>query len=264
MIHDSAPGIQQPTLEIIILTLFPAMFEGPLQNSIMGRACDRMLLSVKIVDFREFSEDKHHKVDDYPFGGGPGMVLKPEPLFRCLESLSLPRETRVILLSPQGETLRQGKAEELSHESRLVVICGHYEGIDDRVRQLATDEVSVGDYVLTGGEAAAIVLVDCVARLVNGVVEPGSLKQESFTAGLLEYPQYTRPRQFRDWSVPDVLLNGNHQAIERWRRDQSVRRTFMHRPDLLGAGTWNEGDRRAIDTIFGQEPGAGNQDPEER
>jgi tRNA (guanine37-N1)-methyltransferase len=240
-------------VEISILTLFPEMFEGPFQNSIIKRACDRMLLSVQIVDFREFSEDKHHKVDDYPFGGGPGMVLKPEPLCSCLESLDLEPSTRVVLLSPQGETFKQAKAEELAREQRLVIICGHYEGIDERVRYLATDEISIGDYVLTGGEAAAIVLVDCVARLVDGVVEPSSLQQESFAAGLLEYPQYTRPRQFREWSVPEVLLNGNHQAIERWRREQSVRRTFLRRPDLLGDLTLSEDDRRAIDTLFDEQ-----------
>jgi tRNA (guanine37-N1)-methyltransferase len=240
-------------VEISILTLFPEMFEGPFQNSIIKRACDRMLLSVQIVDFREFSEDKHHKVDDYPFGGGPGMVLKPEPLYSCLESLDLEPSTRVVLLSPQGETFNQAKAEELSREQRLVIICGHYEGIDERVRYLATDEISIGDYVLTGGETAAIVLVDCVARLVDGVVEPSSLQQESFAAGLLEYPQYTRPRQFREWSVPEVLLNGNHQAIERWRREQSVRRTFLRRPDLLGDLALSEDDRRAIDTLFDEQ-----------
>ncbi len=237
------------------MTLFPEMFAGPFQNSIIGRACDRMLLNVRLVDFREFSEDRHHKVDDYPFGGGPGMVLKPEPLSRCLESLALSPETRVILLSPQGETFRQSKAEELAREPRLVLICGHYEGIDERVRRLVTDEISIGDYILTGGEAAAIVLVDCVARLVDGVVEPGSLQQESFTAGLLEYPQYTRPRQFREESVPEILLNGNHQAIERWRRDQAVGRTFLRRPELLGGLTWSEDDRRAIDALFDEEKG---------
>ena len=140
-------------MEIIILTLFPEMFAGPFQNSIIGRACDRMLLYIKLVDFREFSEDRHHKVDDYPFGGGPGMVLKPEPLSRCLESLGLAPETRVILLSPQGETFKQAKAGELAREPRLVLICGHYEGIDERVRRLVTDEISIGDYILTGGES---------------------------------------------------------------------------------------------------------------
>lgn len=241
-------------MEIHILTLFPEMFEGPFQNSILKRACDRLLLSIKIIDFREFSEDKHHKVDDYPFGGGPGMVLKPEPLFRCLNSIPLAPEARVILLSPQGETFRQAKAEELAREQHLVIICGHYEGIDDRVRHLATDEISMGDYILTGGEAAAIALVDCIARLVDGVVESSSLQQESFAASMLEYPQYTRPRQFREWSVPEILLNGNHQAIERWRRDQAVRQTFLRRPDLLGGLIWSEDDQRAIDAIF-DEPG---------
>lgn len=238
---------------INILTLFPEMFEGPFQNSILKRACDRMLLTINIVDIREFSEDKHHKVDDYPFGGGPGMVLKPEPLFRCMESLELAPAARVILLSPQGETFRQAKAEELAREPQLVIICGHYEGVDERVRHLATEEISIGDYVLTGGEAAAIVLVDCVARLVDGVVEADSLQQESFTTGMLEYPQYTRPRQFREWEVPEILLNGNHQAVARWRRDQAVLRTFLRRPDLLGNLTWNDDDRQAIDALFGEQ-----------
>lgn len=237
---------------IDILTLFPEMFEGPFQSSILKRACDRMLLAINIIDIRNFSEDKHHKVDDYPFGGGAGMVLKPEPLFRCLESLLLPSESRVILLSPQGETFNQAKAGELAREQRLTIICGHYEGIDERVRQLATEEVSVGDYVLTGGEAAAIVVTDCVARLVDGVVDAGSLQQESFTAGLLEYPQYTRPRQFHEREVPEILLNGNHQAVERWRRDQAVRRTFLRRPDLLSGVSLSEEDRRAIDALFDQ------------
>jgi tRNA (guanine37-N1)-methyltransferase len=182
------------------------------------------------------------------------MVLKPEPLFRCLNSIPLAPEARVILLSPQGETFRQAKAEELAREQHLVIICGHYEGIDDRVRHLATDEISMGDYILTGGEAAAIALVDCIARLVDGVVESSSLQQESFAASMLEYPQYTRPRQFREWSVPEILLNGNHQAIERWRRDQAVRQTFLRRPDLLGGLIWSEDDQRAIDAIF-DEPG---------
>jgi tRNA (guanine37-N1)-methyltransferase len=250
MDDNTAAGAQQPALRISILTLFPEMFEGPFQNSILKRAADRLLLSFEVVDFRNFSEDKHHKVDDYPFGGGPGMVLKPEPLFSCLQSLDPAPGARVILLSPQGETLTQAKAGELAGAPQLVIICGHYEGIDERVRHLATDEISIGDYVLTGGEAAAIVLVDCVARLVDGVVEPGSLQQESFAGGLLEYPQYTRPRLFQERAVPEVLLNGNHQAVERWRRDQAIRRTFMRRPELLGSLSWSEDDRRAIDAIF--------------
>lgn len=250
---NTAPGNQQPALRISILTLFPEMFEGPFQNSILKRASDRLLLEIEAVDFRKSSEDKHHKVDDYPFGGGPGMVLKPEPLFRCLQSLAPAPGARVILLTPQGETLTQAKAEELAGERHLVLICGHYEGIDERVRRLATEEISIGDYVLTGGEAAAIVLVDCVARLVNGVVEPCSLQQESFAGGLLEYPQYTRPRRFREWDVPEVLLNGNHQAVERWRRDQALRRTFMRRPELLGSLSWGDDDRRAIDALFDEQ-----------
>jgi tRNA (guanine37-N1)-methyltransferase len=246
---------------INVLTLFPEVFHGFIHSSILKRACDRGLLQINLVNFRNWSEDKHLKVDDYPFGGGPGMVLKPEPLFRCLESLGAAAMARVILLSPQGETLKQAKAEELARAEEITILCGHYEGIDERVRRLATEEISIGDYVLTGGEAAAVVLIDCVSRLIAGVVGNSSLQQESFTGGLLEYPQYTRPRCFRGHSVPEILLNGNHQEIARWRRNEALARTFWRRPDLLRDLNWSEDDRRAIDALFleqgcADEPGA--------
>lgn len=238
-------------LLVRILTIFPEMFSGPFQSSILKRAQDEGLLKIEVVNIRDFSEDKHLKVDDYPFGGGAGMVMKPEPFFRCLEALDLKPEARVILLTPQGKTFNQAMAEELARAEELVMICGHYEGIDERVKALVTDEVSLGDFVLTGGEIAAMAMVDCVGRLIPGVVgDPSSLKEESFNLGLLEYPQYTRPRQYRGLDVPEVLLSGNHQEIERWRRAQAVKKTFLCRPDLLGKMPWEDEDRKAVDQIL--------------
>ncbi len=181
------------------------------------------------------------------------MVLKPEPLFRCLESLGEAAAARVILLSPQGKTLTQARAYEMAQIDEITILCGHYEGVDERVRRLATDEISIGDYVLTGGEAAALVLIDCVSRLVDGVVEQSSLHQESFRGGLLEYPQYTRPRRFRDWEVPAILLSGDHQAVERWRRAKALAKTFWHRPDLLRDLQWGEDEQSVIDGLFLEE-----------
>lgn len=236
---------------IKILSIFPEMFCGPFQNSILKRAQERGLLHIDIVNVRDFSENKHYKVDDYPFGGGAGMVMKPEPFFKCISSVKQTSNPRVILLSPQGETFKQSKAQELAKENELILICGHYEGIDDRVRYMATDEISIGDFILTGGEIAAIALVDCVARLIPGVLgDNNSLKDESFSMGLLEYPQYTRPRNFNGWEVPPVLLNGNHLEIARWRRAEAVKKTFFRRPDLLRNIDWEEEDRKTIDKIF--------------
>lgn len=236
---------------IKILTIFPEMFWGPFQSSILKRAQTRGMLQIEAIDLREYSEDKHHKVDDYPYGGGSGMVMKPEPFFRCLEAVRTDPRSRTILLTPQGETFTQAKAQEFAHAPELILICGHYEGIDERVRYLATDEISIGDFILTGGEIAAMVLVDAVVRLIPGVIgEEGSLKEESFSFGFLEYPQYTRPRVFRGWEVPEILLSGNHQAISRWRRAQAVKRTFLRRPDLLQQANWEEEDRRTVDEIF--------------
>lgn len=220
-----------------VLTLFPEMFEGFLSSSIIKRAIEQGLVEASIVNFREYSTDKHRTVDDTPYGGGGGMVLKPEPLFRAVEALTEGTEARppVLMMSPQGTPFSQKKAEELSRCSRLILLCGHYEGFDERIRQhLVDEEISIGDYVLTGGELPAMVLMDSVARLVPGVLgNTGSAEEDSFSTGLLEYPQYTRPADFRGWKVPDVLLSGHHAAIERWRRQQSLERTYKRRPDLL-------------------------------
>lgn len=214
-----------------IFTLFPEMFRGPLDESILARARERGLLEIALHNPRDVTTDRHHIVDDYPYGGGAGMVMKPEPLFTAVEQLGA--NGPVILLSPQGRVFTQAIARDLASEQRITLICGHYEGVDERVREhLVTDEISLGDFVLTGGELAAMVLVDAVARLLPGVLAAGSTEEESHTAGLLEYPHYTRPAEFRGWRVPDVLLSGNHAAIARWRRKESLRRTRARRPDL--------------------------------
>jgi len=221
-----------------ILTLFPQMFESPFSESIIKRAVDAGLISIHIHNIRDFAHDRHRTVDDYPYGGGGGMLLKPEPIFECVDAIkaeldddSLP----VILLSPQGRLLSHQVAQELSRHSSLVLICGHYEGVDERVREhLATDEISIGEYVLTGGELAAMVVVDTVARLLPGVLgSEQSAQDDSYVGGLLEYPQYTRPAVYRGLKVPEVLLSGNHQEIARWRREQAVKRTLERRSRLL-------------------------------
>ncbi len=210
------------------------MFVGPFDESIVKRATESGLLELQLVDLREFATDRHRTVDDTPYGGGPGMVMKPGPLFAAVESLRQ-ADTRVILLTPQGRLFSQGVASELSQLRHLVLVCGHYEGVDERVREhLVDDEVSVGDYVLTGGEIPAMVVVDAVTRLLPGALgAPESTLEESHSSGLLEYPQYTRPAEFRGWRVPDVLLGGNHGEIARWRREQAVDRTRLRRPDLM-------------------------------
>ena len=236
---------------ISVLTIFPVMFTGTLQNSILKRAQEQGLLTIELINIRDFSSDKHKKVDDYPFGGGAGMVMKPDPFFACFDALDVTAGARVLLMTPQGETLTQKKAQELSQEKEIILICGHYEGIDERVKALVTDEISLGDFVLTGGEIAAMAVIDCVGRLIPGVVgTPSSLEEESFHMGLLEYPQYTRPRIFRGWDVPEVLLTGNHQEIKRRRRAKANTRTFFRRPDLLADLPWDEDDRRTIDKIL--------------
>lgn len=224
-------------MRIDVLTLFPDMLRSPLEHSILKRARDAGLLDVRCIDIRDFAEGRHRQVDDPPFGGGCGMVMKPDPIFRAVESLTegdaLPG--RIILFTPLGRRFNQSMAEELAREERLTVICGRYEGIDERVhRHLATDEVSIGDYVLTGGELAALVLIDAVTRLIPGVLgKDESAESETFADDLLEYPHYTRPADFRGWKAPDVLLSGDHGAIERWRREQSLQRTLRYRPDLF-------------------------------
>jgi tRNA (guanine37-N1)-methyltransferase len=221
-------------MKIDVLTLFPGMFPGPLDESIIKRACESGRLRLGIRDLRDFTHDRHRKVDDRPFGGGPGMLMKPEPLFEAVEALR-GEKTRVILTSPAGRPFRQEIARELAAEEHLLLICGSYEGFDERVREcLADDELSIGDYVLTNGALPAMVIIDSVTRLLPGVLgDDESSVDESFSDGLLEYPQYTRPAEFRGMNVPEVLLSGDHAAIERWRREQARLRTGQRRPDLL-------------------------------
>jgi|TARA_B100000745_G_scaffold155315_1_gene101743 tRNA (guanine37-N1)-methyltransferase len=221
-------------MKIDVLTLFPGMFPGPLDESIIKRACESGRLRLGIRDLRDYTHDRHRKVDDRPFGGGPGMLMKPEPLFEAVEALR-GEKTRVILTSPAGRPFRQEIAQELAGEEHLLLVCGSYEGFDERVREcLADDELSIGDYVLTNGALPAMVIIDAVTRLLPGVLgDDESSVDESFSDGLLEYPQYTRPAEFRGMSVPEVLLSGDHAAIERWRREQARMRTGQRRPDLL-------------------------------
>ncbi|MFD2371262.1 tRNA (guanosine(37)-N1)-methyltransferase TrmD [Brevibacillus sp. GCM10020057] len=227
-------------MRIDILTLFPEMFAGVLSSSILGKASEKGLVEFHVTNFRDFSESKHGTVDDTPYGGGGGMVLKPEPLFRAVESLAGDKKPRVILMCPQGVPYNQKLAEELAQEEQLVFICGHYEGYDERIREhLVTDEISIGDYVLTGGELAAMVVIDSVVRLQPGALgNQTSAVEDSFSTGLLEYPHYTRPAEFRGWKVPDVLLSGHHANIVKWRLKESLRRTKERRPDLLEKLEW--------------------------
>ncbi|HVU67951.1 MAG TPA: tRNA (guanosine(37)-N1)-methyltransferase TrmD [Ktedonobacteraceae bacterium] len=220
-------------MHVDIFTLFPEMFQGPFSESILKRAQERELLSIALHNIRDATTDKHHIVDDYPYGGGAGMVMKPEPIFHAIEAVY--QSGPIILMSPQGRPFTQQIARELSQEARLTLLCGHYEGIDERVLQhLITDEISLGDYVLTGGELAAMIIVDATCRLIPGVLggEESTL-EESHSNNLLEYPQYTRPAEFRGWSVPDILLSGHHANIARWRRKEAIRRTRARRPDLF-------------------------------
>ncbi|UOQ43074.1 tRNA (guanosine(37)-N1)-methyltransferase TrmD [Halobacillus salinarum] len=224
-------------MHIDILTLFPEMFEGVLNASILKRAQERNAFSYQTTNFREYTLNKHNKVDDYPYGGGAGLVLSPQPIFDAVEAVKGKTDTppRVVLMCPQGEPYNQRKAEDFSYEEHLIIICGHYEGFDERIRQeLVTDEVSIGDYVLTGGELGAMVVVDSVVRLLPGVLgNESSAPRDSFSSGLLEHPHYTRPAEFRGAQVPDVLLSGNHAKIDEWRHYQSLKRTYERRPDLL-------------------------------
>ena len=219
------------------MTLFPEMIDGIMSHSILGRAAKEGIIEVNAINIRDFSKDKHKHVDDYPYGGGAGMVMKAEPIYDCYNSIDegARKNARVIYLSPQGRTFNQEIARELSKEENLVFLCGHYEGVDERVlEELSAEELSVGDFVLTGGELAASVVIDAVSRLIPGVLgKEESFEDESFSDGLLEYPQYTRPEEFMGKRVPDVLLSGHHANIDKWRREQSIMRTYDKRPDLL-------------------------------
>ncbi|AKS69458.1 tRNA (guanine-N1)-methyltransferase [Staphylococcus schleiferi] len=238
-------------MKIDYLTLFPEMFDGVLNQSILKRAREKEILQTETINFRDYADNKHHQVDDYPFGGGQGMVLKPEPIFNAMDAIDVTDETRVILMTPQGKPFDQKLAESLSKEKHLVFICGHYEGYDERIREkLVTDEISVGDFVLTGGELPAMVMTDAIVRLIPGVLsKQASHEDDSFSNGLLEFPQYTRPRTFKDMSVPNVLLSGNHAHIEQWRHEQSLKRTFEKRPDLLASYDLSEKDQKYIESL---------------
>ncbi len=219
-----------------ILSVFPEMFESPLNHSILKRAQEKGMAEIHLHNIRDYAEDKHRMTDDAPYGGGGGMVMKVEPIDRALASIVPSRDNAlVVLLTPQGETFNQKIAEEMSRYFRIVLVCGHYEGVDERVRDHLVDrEISIGDFVLTGGELSAMVVVDAVTRLIPGVLgNYDSASYDSFSTGLLEYPHYTRPGSYRDWQVPDVLLSGNHREIESWRRKESLKRTYLRRPDLL-------------------------------
>lgn len=245
-------------MRIDILTLFPEMFQGPFSEGIFRRAVERELVTVNIHNIRDYTHDRHRTVDDYPYGGGVGMVLKPEPIFEAVESVQSNTgstegggELSVVLLTPRGRLFRQGIAEELAGRSHLVLICGRYEGVDERVcEHLATDEISIGDYVLGGGELAAMVVVDAVVRLLPGVLgSEASVREESHADGLLEYPQYTRPEVYRDWPVPEVLRSGNHARIARWRREQAILLTQKRRPELLGEASLNAEDKQFLRSL---------------
>jgi tRNA (guanine37-N1)-methyltransferase len=236
-------------MRIDILCLFPEMFASPLNQSIINRAREQGSVDIVIHDIRDYTHDKHHTVDDYPYGGGPGMVLKPEPIFEAAEAIRYQlgvSEMPIILLTPQGRLFSQSVAQELALHTHLMLICGHYEGLDERVCEyLATDEISIGDYVLSGGELAALVVVDAVVRLIPGVLgSQDSASSDSHSNGLLEYPQYTRPQVYRDWSVPSVLLSGNHGEIAQWRHRQAILRTAKRRPDLLKKGNLCDEERK--------------------
>lgn len=223
-------------MKIDVLSLFPEMFDGPMKQSIVGKAIDKDVLDLKITNFRDFTTDKQNHVDDYPYGGGAGMLLQAQPVFDTLEAVQKESDTKgkVILLDPAGRKFDQTVAEEFAKEEHLTFICGHYEGYDERIRELVTDEVSLGDYILTGGELGAMVMIDATVRLLPEVLgNKESAPGDSFSNGLLEYPQYTRPADFRGMKVPEVLTNGNHKLIAEWRQKESLRRTFERRPDLL-------------------------------
>ena len=235
-------------MRIDILTIFPGMFRGPFEESIVKRAVEKGLVQIFLHDIRDYASDRHRTVDDYTFGGGQGMLMKPEPLFAAVDDVQgqAPERGPVVLLTPQGRLFDQEVAVELARQDRLIVICGHYEGVDARVHEhLATDEISIGDYVLSGGELAAMVVVDAVVRQIPGALgSPLSSADDSFAQGLLEHPQYTRPAEFRGMSVPEVLLSGNHGEIARWRRQQSLLRTAQHRPDLLASAELTEEEKQ--------------------
>ena len=263
-----APGVdkisataRRTSISFDVFTLFPAMFSGPLDESMLKRAQEDGALSVRLHDIRKYATDKHHVTDEPPYGGGGGMVMKAEPIFEAVEAVLGPSnenvggadaDAPVILLTPQGRLFSQDIAQELALRPRIALICGRYEGVDERVRQhLATDELSIGDYVLTGGELAAMVIIDAVTRLLPGVLgDPTAPARDSHARGVLEGPHYTRPRSFRGWEVPEILLSGDHGAVARWRREQALERTFERRPDLLSDADLSGEDRAFLGRLW--------------
>ncbi len=238
-------------MQVHIVTIFPEMFPAPLGAGIVGRAQEAGLAAVHVHDLRGFTHDRRKTTDDSPFGGGPGMVMRPEPLFEAVESLELPEDSPIVALTPQGAPFRQADAERLAAEEVVTLLCGRYEGVDERVMAgLATERLSIGDYVLSGGELAAMVVVDAIVRLLPGALGHAphgeAIADDSFTSGLLQYPQYTRPADFRGLAVPDVLLSGDHAAVERWRRNEALRRTLERRPELLAQAVLSEEDRKEL------------------
>ena len=238
-------------MRIDVLTLFPEMFHGPLEASIVGRAQAAGILQVHLWNIRDFTDDRHRQVDDYPFGGGAGMIMKPEPVFAAVRHVLGKEKAPVLLMTPQGERFGHGLAEELAKEKRLLMLCGHYEGIDERIREsVVTQQISIGDYVLTGGELPAMVVIDAIVRFLPGALgEATAVWTDSFAKGLLEYPQYTRPRVFEGMEVPEILLSGDHQRIARWRRRESLRRTLLQRPELLAGLELSKEDRELLAAI---------------
>lgn len=240
-------------MQFDVLTLFPEMFDV-LDESIIGRAKEKGLINVNLINIRDFSKDKHKKVDDTPYGGGAGMVIGPDVVYDAYKSVK-DEKAKVIYMSPQGKKLDQKKVEELSKQEHLILLCGHYEGVDQRVLdKIVDEEISIGDYVLTGGELPAMVLIDSVSRYVEGVLKEDSTKEESFSQGLLEYPQYTRPEIFEGQQVPEVLLSGHHENIDKWRRKQSLKRTLNKRPDLLEKIELSDEDKKVLEEIKNEVP----------
>ena len=247
-------------MRIDIISLFPEMFTGPLGHSILKRAQDSGLIAIHVTNPRDFTYDKHHIVDDSPFGGGAGMVMKPEPIFRAVESVvnaNSALRRRIILMCPGGQSFDQVKARELAEYEQLIFLCGHYEGIDARIREHVVDEaISIGDYVLTGGELPAMVITDAVARMIPGVLgADDSAQHDSFYNGLLEYPHYTRPREFNGWEVPEILLSGDHAKIEKWRRKEALRATLQRRPDLMDNVELSPLDNKLLQEIKSEQAG---------
>lgn len=240
-------------MQFDVLTLFPEMFEV-LDKSIIGRAKEKKLININLINIRDFSKNKHKKVDDTPYGGGAGMVLMPNVVYDAYKSIKS-NDAKVIYMSPQGKTLNQTKVEELSKQEHLILLCGHYEGIDQRViDEIVDEEISIGDYILTGGEIPAMVLIDSVSRYIEGVLKDDSTKEESFSKGLLEYPQYTRPEIFKNRKVPEVLLSGHHSNIDKWRRKQSLKMTLEKRPDLLEKINLSQEDKKILEKIYYEVP----------